>query len=438
MTSASARAYLHALEAGGRVVGESPAAFADMPELEWQARWFAGEFGREWIGRDGIEIRILDFGRWNREAGPDFVDARLRIGREETTGDIELDPDVRDWERHGHATNAGYRQVVLHVFLRQPDARFFTRTVDHREVTQLQLPTASRTRPRATPDPEIACDGSHSAAILHAAARHRLDGKARALRRYAAAHGEDASWFAATATALGYRRNQTPFLLLAQRIGHAAASAPAGEAMLFGLAGFLEDAEPPAADRDVRSYLRGLWEDWWSRRAGCEKLILPAAVWRYSGARPANHPHRRVAALARIAAAWPVLRDALAHGDQAAFAARLESLDHPFWQERCNLRADPLDRPQALVGPDRIRDFLINIFHPLALGRDDGAWADFVSQRGPAPAGIMRETARKFFGEDHSLPLSHAVIQQGLLQLERDHRHASEPAGFLAALRQIS
>ncbi len=41
-------------------------------ELELQARWFAGEFGREFQTLAGESVEILQFGFWNREAGPDF------------------------------------------------------------------------------------------------------------------------------------------------------------------------------------------------------------------------------------------------------------------------------------------------------------------------------------------------------------------------------
>src|SRR5690349_16410289 len=41
-------------------------------ELELQARWFAGDFGKQFISTNGNKIDIIQFGVWNREAGPDF------------------------------------------------------------------------------------------------------------------------------------------------------------------------------------------------------------------------------------------------------------------------------------------------------------------------------------------------------------------------------
>ncbi|MBA3763626.1 MAG: DUF2851 family protein, partial [Chthoniobacterales bacterium] len=48
-------------------------------ELELQARWFAGDFGKRFRSVCGKEIEIVQFGTWNREAGPDFSDAVIRV-----------------------------------------------------------------------------------------------------------------------------------------------------------------------------------------------------------------------------------------------------------------------------------------------------------------------------------------------------------------------
>ena len=80
-------------------------------ELDLQARWFAGDFGRSFTGTAGEEIEIVQFGIWNREAGPDFSDAAIRINRGEVQrGSIEFDLVDQNWETHGHATNPAFDQ----------------------------------------------------------------------------------------------------------------------------------------------------------------------------------------------------------------------------------------------------------------------------------------------------------------------------------------
>src|SRR5437868_15205272 len=44
-------------------------------ELELQARWFAGEFGRKFQTTSSQRAEIIQFSFWNRDAGPVFQDA---------------------------------------------------------------------------------------------------------------------------------------------------------------------------------------------------------------------------------------------------------------------------------------------------------------------------------------------------------------------------
>src|ERR1700757_4397110 len=109
-------------------------------ELEIQARWYAGEFGRQFVSTTGQKIEIAQFGIWNREAGPDFRDAAIRIdGGAAVTGCIELDLTDRSWEAHGHATNPAFEATVLHLFVNQSEQTFFSRTLSNRNVPQVRL-----------------------------------------------------------------------------------------------------------------------------------------------------------------------------------------------------------------------------------------------------------------------------------------------------------
>src|SRR4029077_11025911 len=95
-------------------------------ELELQARWFAGDFGKRFRSVDGREIEVVQFGTWNREAGPDFHGAAIRIdGGDAQTGSIEFDVADRSWEAHGHATNPAFEDTVLHVFVNTSERTFF-------------------------------------------------------------------------------------------------------------------------------------------------------------------------------------------------------------------------------------------------------------------------------------------------------------------------
>ncbi|MGA0854267.1 MAG: DUF2851 family protein, partial [Luteolibacter sp.] len=85
-------------------VWHPPLAFAETtlralpPELELQALWFAGAFGREFRSTCGKQVKVLQFGEWNRGEGPDFSQAAVEIDGETRRGPIELDPTPEAWE----------------------------------------------------------------------------------------------------------------------------------------------------------------------------------------------------------------------------------------------------------------------------------------------------------------------------------------------------
>src|SRR5207302_9549395 len=87
-------------------VGERPLiALPKIPnELELEARWFAGEFGRKFRTLAGEAVEIVQFGLWNREAGADFQDTVVRIGAGRAVrGTVVIDLLERNCELHGYA-----------------------------------------------------------------------------------------------------------------------------------------------------------------------------------------------------------------------------------------------------------------------------------------------------------------------------------------------
>jgi hypothetical protein len=63
----------------------------------------------------GRELTVLFQGHWNKHAGPDFLEARLRIGREQWVGSVEVHVKSSEWRKHGHTGDPAYNNVVLHV-----------------------------------------------------------------------------------------------------------------------------------------------------------------------------------------------------------------------------------------------------------------------------------------------------------------------------------
>lgn len=64
---------------------------------------------------DGTSIAVLRPGLPNEHAGPDFFNARIRIGNTEWAGNVELHMQSSEWERHRHHLDPAYHNVILHV-----------------------------------------------------------------------------------------------------------------------------------------------------------------------------------------------------------------------------------------------------------------------------------------------------------------------------------
>jgi hypothetical protein len=224
--------------------------------------------------------------------------------------------------------------------------------------------------------------------------------------------------FHAIASGLGYKNNAIPFLLAAQRAGLRRAGGVSGEALLFGLAGFLEPRSFDDADDVTRRYLKPLWDEWWTIRDAMTRIVLGPKMWKLSGIRPSNHPHRRLGALAAVATNFGVLRKASLEGGAKGFRSFMENVDHPYWRRHWNLRAAELSKPVALIGGDRITDLLINAFlpsQPLDIAR-----AGLEGLRGPNPSGRLLRASNWLVGRVEPKLMRTAKDQQGLLQLYTD------------------
>ena len=68
----------------------------------------------ELLTTDGRAVEVIDPGLHNRNAGPDFFNAKVRIGGTLWVGNVELHLKSSDWYAHGHDRDPRYNNVVLH------------------------------------------------------------------------------------------------------------------------------------------------------------------------------------------------------------------------------------------------------------------------------------------------------------------------------------
>ncbi|HYF34739.1 MAG TPA: DUF2851 family protein [Prosthecobacter sp.] len=414
-----------------------------LTEMDLQSLWFAGAFGSEFTSTDGKSVRIQDFGTWNSGAGPDFTGGAVAIDGEVMRGDVELDPDVRDWERHNHGANPDYANVVLHVVLHVPgEARFFTRTVNHREVTQVQVTPAMLSQD-ARPNRGLAAarigrchmplremEDAKVQSMLESAAQYRLELKSARLHRAVAAQGREQAIYQALAQALGYRNNQQPFLILTQRLPLAKlvkTESAQREALMFGVSTFLEGVRFEEATDSTRDYLRSLWSEWWKVRDWCERWLRPqqALRWKLAATRPGNHPQRRLGALAAMLRSWAKVSGPLMEASrwtQHAWRQNLLTLEHDYWGKHYTLTAEPATKPMALIGETRVQEMLANVAYPLLMPERTRLWAEYLELPALLDNQKVRRAILRLFGDSprgaiFSNKLHH---QQGLLQVYED------------------
>ncbi len=412
----------------------------DLTEMTLQSWWFAGEFGRLFTGTEGQRISIRDFGMWNHSAGPDFTHCTVEIDGEEHHGDIELDPDVRDWERHGHGANPAYKQVVLHLFTQAPAERFDTRDFSHRAIPQVCLlpeMLAEDANPKAPAEarlgrcaiPLATMEEVRARQLIESAAQWRMERKSRKLAILVEAHGREQALFQAFANALGYRHNQRAFTILTQRLPlKLLRPLPAldQEALLFGVSGFLESVRYEDTTDETRGYLRDLWSAWWRLRHAYLHWLEPEQnlPWHTGAARPGNHPQRRLGTLCALLSIWKKVHQSLAPGvwQRREFTALLGSLSHPYWSHHYTLLSAPAKGDIALLGGTRIQEILANVVYPFLLPDKPGLWEQYIQLPAMLENEKVRRAALRLFGDSprnrqFQKKLFH---QQGLVQIYED------------------
>ena len=452
-------AYPEAADYGILALGEpapGPDGFDDgsdedrFTERHLQCVWYSDRLRPAIVTDGGEAVEVESCGRWNLEAGPDFLDAVLRVGpeRRRVVGDVEIHVRPGGWTSHGHAGDVRYANVVLHVTyypgprpadlpagvlcasLRdglRASPRFSFEAIDIAAFPHAEIPSTPRPcREAWGGDPDKA------GAILCAAGAYRLDAKRRRLRAALREKGDrKAVLHEAVFAALGYKRNAEAFRRLA-------AALPLREwtgdkvidfARLLGVAGLLP--EIPSRDDPREPFVHRLWEAWW--RHGAEPPAQPIA-WVLDGSRPQNSPVRRLAAGAAIFSDSDALDGWLEKSDIAKKGFPLEAakkiVELASFEEMEPLyglsgKAPPADaRPMALVGRERASSIVANALVPyLAALHPKKAKALYDRLPAETLSAPMRLMASRLFGPDHNPRLLYegdGLRQQGLLQIYLD------------------
>lgn len=65
--------------------------------------------------QDGEPLQLVSQGKINTNQGPDFLEAKIKIGETFLIGNVELHIHASDWYRHHHEKDINYGNIILHV-----------------------------------------------------------------------------------------------------------------------------------------------------------------------------------------------------------------------------------------------------------------------------------------------------------------------------------
>ncbi|MEJ1223766.1 DUF2851 family protein [Sediminicola sp. 1XM1-17] len=85
---------------------------------------------------EGEILIVEDYGRHNQLAGPDFFNAKIKIGDQLWAGNVEMHLRSSDWYVHHHESDEKYNTVILHVVW-EDDASIFRS--DNSRIPTLEL-----------------------------------------------------------------------------------------------------------------------------------------------------------------------------------------------------------------------------------------------------------------------------------------------------------
>ncbi|MEM7791794.1 MAG: DUF2851 family protein [Verrucomicrobiota bacterium] len=315
-----------------------------------QKIWLRQDFDNsELKTTSGRTLEVIDPGRWNLLAGPDFKDAQLRLDGAEISGDVEIHFNVNDWSVHGHQHNPEFDRVVLHVVVyNDPKRALPVKTFSGSQPELLiLLPVLSRDLEDYAIDDalrelEKVEELDWEVEFLERSFNERQDlvvkcaagrwaRKLKFAEKRLATDGWEASLHQLCLEVLGYGRNRGPMARL-------------------GINYPIEDFRSQKLDEETL-------------------FRSEAAGWKLNGSRPANHPKLRLRQYLQImsrAPDWPEqLRSVL--GQQTEASATMKTAD---FRRSVGLRdlcdALRIELLGEVIGEKRFHTLMVDAFLPLA------------------------------------------------------------------------
>lgn len=344
----------------------------DFLHFIWQHQYFDH---RDLQTTDHRTLQIIFPGFHNHDAGPDFYQSRIKLGELEWVGGVEIHLFSSDFMLHGHHLDRAYGAVILHVVWEadeevmlhdgfSPPVLILRGRISN-DLLERYGSLVHRTAPILCGDqlPKVGLTSVY--AMIERAASRRLEEKAAeaiTMARQCAMNWPEVT-YRLTARVFGLKVNGIPFLRLAQLtplkiLMKVSSDVFQTEALLFGMAGFLED-EP--ADQ----WQRALKKEFNHLRIKFQ-LHPPMDVseWKFLRMRPPNFPTIRIAQFAAFVSRleeW---------GQLEKLEEILSDLQTSlYWSEHFVFGKPTLLRQDTAPGKDFNHLLVVNVWVPVMLAR---------------------------------------------------------------------
>ena len=323
----------------------------------------------------GEKIEIIDPGHRNSDSGPDFFNAKIRIGEKLWAGNVEIHKNASDWKHHNHDHDKSYDSVILHV-IENDDTEIVRSTGEIIPQFIIRYPDIIKDNYELLirQDSFLPCgDRLHELPVLFltdwitSLAMERLQEKARRICNWLESYR--GNWeevcFITLSRSLGFGTNSDAFERLARSLPllfmqKHADSLFQVEAFLFGQAGLLD---PEYFPNDA--YYQRMANEYAFLKNKFGLSPLNPECWKFARLRPANFPHQRIALLAQlIHQGFSLFTQIRETNDEKSFRRLFELYLNGYWDTHYSFGQPSPQRPKAL-GKNAVDILLINTVAPL-------------------------------------------------------------------------
>ena len=258
----------------------------------------------------GEKITIIHPGWINHHDGPDFSNAKIKIGSTIWNGHVEIHVDGQDWYRHKHHSDPNYSNVILHVVYRNSQV---TSNIGGYEIPTVELSgliplTVIQKYEQLIANNSIIACSNHIQDIDEFIIRawkerlviERFEEKVSDFESviFKSKGNWEASFFHILTKNFGLHSNMEGFEALSESVDYKILlkhheDTFQVEALLFGQAGML--------DRNFKDdYPNQLKKEYQYLRKKYKLKSIPMGYWKFKGLRPVSFPTIRIAQLAQL------------------------------------------------------------------------------------------------------------------------------------------